>query len=135
MSIGRKVLNTIARVTAVTLVYASVARGQVGSGQPGVATFLSAVNSTSDELKALSSEKSVTKNDVHVVSLAKISNAGNTATISKAIAKNAAQIESLRASLQNNPAIVAALSAAGASVGQVVALAVEPSTGITVFVQ
>ena len=135
MSIGRKVLNTIARVTAVTLVYASVARGQVGSGQPGVATFLSAVNSTADELKALSSEKSVTKNDIHVVSLSKISNSGNSATISKALTKNAADIEQLRASLQSNPAIVAALSAAGASVGQVVAIDVQPNTGITVFVQ
>jgi hypothetical protein len=135
MSIDRKILNTIARVTAVTLLYASVARGQVGSGQPGVATFLSAVNSTSEELKALSSEKSVTKNDVHVVSLSKISNAGNSATISKALAKNAAQIESLRASLQNNPAIMAALSAAGVSISQVVAIDVEPGTEITIFVQ
>ena len=135
MSIGKNVLTTIARVTAVTLLYASVARGQVGSGQPGVATFLSAVNSTTEELKELSSEKTVTKNDVHVVNLAKISNAGNSATISKALARNAAQIEQLRASLQSNPAIVAALAAAGVSVAQVVAIDVEPGTEITVYVQ
>jgi hypothetical protein len=135
MSIGRKVLNTIARVTAVTLLYTSVARGQAGSGQPGVGAFLSAVNSTAEELKALGAEKSVTKNDVHIVSLAKISNEGNSATISKALAKNAAQIEQLRESLKNNAAISSALAAAGVSISQVVALEVQPGTHITVFYQ
>ena len=133
MRIGRKILTTIAQGTAVAIVWTSVARGQVGAGQPSVATFLSAVNSTTEELKALSVEKSVTAHDVHVVSLGKISNEGNSATITKAITKNAAQIEALRSAIRSNATIVGALTAAGVSVDQVVAMDVEPGSEITIF--
>ena len=131
----KSMFRTLAIVSAFAFAWSTTASAQVGSGQPGVASFLSAVNSTAEELRALSAEKSLSTHDIHVVSLEKISNAGNSATISKAIAKNAAQIASLRDALKANATVSAALSAAGVSVNQVVALDVEPGTGIHIFYQ
>jgi aminoglycoside/choline kinase family phosphotransferase len=128
-------IRTLAIVTAFAFAWSTVASAQVGSGQPGVAAFLSAVNSTAEELRALGAEKSLSTHDIHVVSLEKISNPGNSATISKAISKNSAQIASLRDALKANGTVTAALSAAGVSVNQVVALDVEPGTGIHIYYQ
>jgi len=124
---------TIVAVLAVTV--STVASAQHGSGEPGIASFLSAVNSISDEIKALNAEKSITANDIHLVSIAKLSNSGNAATLSKAIAKNAAQIAALRNALGANATVAAKLAAAGVSVDQVVAIDVEPSSGIDIFYQ
>ena len=135
MGTTKSVIKTLAIVAAFAFAWSTVATAQVGSGQPGVAAFLSAVNSTAEELRALGAEKSISTHDVHVVSLGKISNAGNSATIEKAISKNSAQIASLRAALKSNATVTAALSAAGVSVDQVVALDVEPGTGINIYYQ
>ena len=131
----KSTLRTLAIVSAFAFAWSTVASAQVGSGQPGVAAFLSAVNSTAEELRALGAEKSLSTHDIHVVSLEKISNPGNSATISKALAKNSAQIASLRDALRAIPTVSAALSAAGVSVNQVVALDVEPGTGIHIYYQ
>jgi hypothetical protein len=135
MGTTKAMLRTLAGAAMISLVWSTVAIAQIGSGQPGVAAFLSAVNSTADELRALGAEKSLSTHDIHVVALDKISNAGNSATISKAISKNSAQIASLRDALKANPTVTAALTAAGVSVNQVVALDVEPGTGIHIYYQ
>jgi hypothetical protein len=113
----------------------TVASAQHGSGEPGIASFLSAVNSVSDEIKALNAEKDVTVNDIHVVSVQKLSNAGNAAALNKAIAKNAAQIALLRNAIQGNAAITTKLAASGVSVDQVVAMDVQPGSTIQIFYQ
>jgi hypothetical protein len=123
----------LASVAVFAFAWSSVVSAQVGSGQPGVAAFLSAVNSTADELRALSAEKSISTHDVHVVSVDKMSNPGNSATIERAISKNAAQIAALRDALKSNQPVMAALSAAGISIGQVVAMDVEPGSEIHIF--
>jgi len=132
-------LKSMFRIPASVAVFAfawsTVSSAQVGSGQPGVAAFLSAVNSTADELRALGAEKSISTHDIHFVSLEKISNAGNSATISKALSKNSSQIASLREALKSNPTVMAALACAGVSVNQVVALDVEPGSEIHIFYQ
>ena len=96
MRLTRKLLGAVARVAILAIVWSTVAKAQAGSGQPSITTFLSAVNSSDDEIKALNAEKTVTANDIHLVNVAKISNAGNSATIAKAIAKNAGQIGEMR---------------------------------------
>ena len=131
----KALLGTVAGVGIVTLAWTTVAAAQAGSGQPGVATFLSAVNSSGDELKALNAEKSISTHDIHTVSVEKISNAGNTAAISRAIAKNSAQIAALRDALKTNQTVLAALTAAGVSIDQVVAIDVEPGSEIHIFYQ
>jgi hypothetical protein len=135
MGTYKSTFRILALVAVFAFTWSTVGSAQVGSGQPGVAAFLSAVNSTADELRALGAEKSISTHDIHVVSLAKISNAGNSATISRAISKNSAQIASLRDALKANGTVMAALSGAGISVDQVVALDVEPGTGIHIYYQ
>lgn len=113
----------------------SVASAQHGSGEPGIASFLSAVNSVGDEIRALNGEKSVTPNDVHLISLQKLSNSGNAATLTKAIAKNGAQIAALRDAIRGNAAISAKLAGGGVSVDQVVAMHVDHGSEIHIFYQ
>ena len=131
----RRTLGTIAQIAILSLALSTVASAQAGSGQPGVAAFLSAVNSTTDELKALNAEKSISTHDIHTVSVEKISNVGNTAAISRAIAKNSAQIAALRDALKTNQTVVAALTAAGVSINQVVAIDVDPGSEIHIYYQ
>jgi hypothetical protein len=126
-------IGSVAGIAIVTLAWTTVAAAQAGSGQPGVAAFLSAVNSSADELKALNAEKSISTHDIHTVSVEKISNAGNTAAISRAIAKNSAQIAALRDALKTNQTVLAALTGAGVSIDQVVAIDVDPGSEIHVF--
>jgi hypothetical protein len=135
MATFKGLIGTLAGLAIVALAWSTVAAAQTGSGQPGVVAFLSAINSTGDELKALNAEKSISTHDIHTFSLEKISNAGNTAAISRAIAKNSAQIAVLRGALKTNPTVVAALSAAGVSVDQVIAIDVDPGSEIHIFYQ
>jgi hypothetical protein len=128
-------IGTVAGLAIVAFAWSTVATAQAGSGQPGVVAFLSAVNSTADELKALNAEKSISTHDIHTVSLEKISNAGNTAAISRALARNSAQIAVLRDALKSNQTVVAALSQAGVSIDQVVAIDVDPGSEIHIFYQ
>lgn len=126
-------IATISGVAIVVFAWSTVAIAQAGSGEPGVVAFLSAINSSADELKALNAEKSISTHDIHTVSVEKISNTGNSAVISKAIAKNAAQITALRDALKTNQTVSAALSSAGVSIDQVVAIDVEPGSEIHIF--
>jgi hypothetical protein len=121
--------------SAAVLVTASsrVATAQAGSALPGVAAFLSAVNSAPDELKALKAEKSLCCHDIHTVDIGKITNAGNSAVISRAIEKNATQIAELREGLKSNETVIAALAAAKVSLDRVIALDVKPGIDIHIF--
>ena len=131
--------NSLIKIVSFVMILAvsvsSVAFAQHGSGEPGIASFLSAVNSVGDEIRALNAEKSVTANDVHLISVQKLSNAGNSATLTKAIAKNGAQISALRDAIKGNAAISTKLAASGVSVDQVVAMNVNPGSEIHVFYQ
>jgi TolA-binding protein len=126
-------LFTLAATLAVTV--STVASAQHGSGVPGVATFLSAVNSIGAEIKAFNAEKSITSNDIHLTSLQTLSNEGNAATLNKVIAKNSAQIATLRETLKTNAIVTAKLAAGGVSIDQVVAIAVDPGSEIHIFYQ
>src|SRR5829696_1082767 len=95
-------IKILSLVMILAVSVSSVASAQHGSGEPGIASFLSAVNSVGDEIRALNGEKSVTANDVHLISVQKLSNAGNAATLTKAIAKNGAQIAALRNAIRSN---------------------------------
>ena len=135
MAPTKSLIRIISLVMALAVSASSVASAQHGSGEPGIASFLSAVNSVGDEIRALNGEKSVTANDVHLISLQKLSNSGNAATLAKAIAKNGAQIATLRDTIKGNAAISAKLAASGVSVDQVVAMNVNPGSEIHVFYQ
>jgi hypothetical protein len=135
MTVNRKVLATAALIAAFTFVWSAPARAQAGSGLPSTATFLSAVNSADDEVKALAAEKSITPNDVHVVAVSQITNQGNSGAIARAIAKNAGPIGEMREALRKYPAIMSKLAAAGVSVSQVVALDVKQGDEIHIFYQ
>jgi hypothetical protein len=135
MRIGRKAFVTLAQLAAIAVIFSTVAQAQHGSAQPSIGTFLSAVNSASEEIKALAAEKSVTVHDVHVVNIASFTNDGNKATVAKAIAKNEAGIAALRDALKSYPAVVSALSDAGVSMSQVIAVEVDRGTEVHVFYQ
>jgi len=124
---------TIAATLPVTL--GTVASAQHGSSEPGIVSFLSAVNSIGDEIKDLNAEKSVTSNDIHLISVQKLSNSGNAATLNRAIAKNGVQIAALRDTLKGNPAVVAKLAASGVPLDQVVAMDVQVGSEINIFYQ
>ena len=124
----------LANIAIMALVSSTVATAQVGSGQPGVAALLSAINSADAEVKALRAEKSVSVHDIHLVSVAKIENAGNRATIERAIAKNAGPLGEMREAIGRFDGIVKALASGGVSLSQVVALDVEPG-GSYIFYQ
>jgi hypothetical protein len=135
MATMRSLFRIVAAVTALTLSVSTVASAQHGSGDPGIASFLSAVNSIGDQLKAFNAEKKVSAHDIHVVNVAQLANEGNSVVLNKAIAKNSAQIATLRDALKNNAAVVAALSSANLSVGQVVAIDVDAGCEIHVYYQ
>jgi hypothetical protein len=135
MAPTKSLIKILSLGTMLAISVSSPASAQHGSGEPGIASFLSAVNSVGDEIRALNSEKNVTANDVHLISLQKLSNAGNAATLTKAIAKNGAQIAALRDAIKGNAAISAKLAASGVSVEQVVAMNVNPGSEIHVFYQ
>ena len=124
----------LANVAIMSFVSSTVATAQVGSGQPGVAALLSAINSADAEVKALRAEKSVSIHDIHLVSVAKIENPGNKATIDRALAKNAGPIGEMREAIGTFDGVVKALAAGGVSLSQVVALDVEPG-GTYIFYQ
>ncbi len=123
-----------ANVAIMALVSSTVATAQVGSGLPGVTALLSAINSADAEVKALRAQKSISVHDIHLVSVAKIENAGNKATIERAIAKNAGPLGEMREAIGRFDAIVQALATGGVSLSQVVGLDVEPG-GIDIFYQ
>ena len=135
MATMKGLFRIVAAVAALTLSVSAVASAQHGSGDPGIASFLSAVNSIGDQLKALSAEKKVSAHDIHVVNVAQLANDGNSVVLNKAIAKNSTQIATLRDALKNNAAVVAALSTANVSVGQVVAIDVDAGSEIHVYYQ
>jgi hypothetical protein len=124
----------LANIAIMMVVSSTVATAQVGSGQPGVAALLSAINSADDEVKALRAQKNVSIHDIHLVSLAKIENAGNKPAIDRAIAKNAGSLGEMREQIGRFDAIVKALAGGGVSPSQVVGLDVEPG-GIYIFYQ
>ncbi len=123
----------LANVAIMAFVSSTVATAQVGSGQPGVAALLSAINSADAEVKALAAEKSISVHDIHLVSVAKIANDGNRPTIERAIAKNAGPLGEMREQIAKYDAIVKALAAGGVSVSQVVGIDVQPGAGIYAF--
>jgi hypothetical protein len=135
MKIGKKAFGTLVQVAALAVIFSTVAHAQHGTAPPSVATFLSAVNSTTAELKSLAAEKSVTVHDVHVVNIASFANDGNKATIARAIAKNEAGTAAVRDALKSYPGIVSALSTAGVSISQVIAIEVDPGSEVHVFYQ
>ena len=124
----------LANVAIMVFFSSTVATAQVGSGQPGVAALLSAINSADAEVKALRAQKNVSIHDIHLVSVAKIENPGNKATIERAIAKNAGPIGEMREQIGRVDAIVQALAAGGVSLSQVTGLDVEPG-GMYIFYQ
>ena len=102
MKFKRKLLGMAASVATMAVILSTVSKAQAGSGQPSVASLLSAVSSADAEMKALAVEK-VSPQDVRLVNVASIANDGNRATIQRAIAKNAGPIGEMREALQKNP--------------------------------
>jgi hypothetical protein len=98
------------------------------SSEPGIANFLSAVNTINDELRALGAEKSLSPNDFHLANLQKFTNPGNAAVLARAIQKNSAQIAVLRDALAKNAIIARVLANASVPIDQVLALDVLPGS-------
>ncbi len=134
MKIKRKLLGMAASVATMAVILSTVSKAQAGSGQPSVASLLSAVSSADAEMKALAVEK-VSPQDVRLVNVASIANDGNRATIQRAIAKNAGPIGEMREALQKNPIMMAALRTGGVAVNQVVGVDVDHGISVTVFYQ
>ena len=103
--------------------------------EPGVANFLSAVNTIRDEMKALNAEKSLSPNDFHLANLQKFTNPGNAAVLAKAIQKNSHEIHELREALGRNAIVSRVLANANVAVDQVVALDVQPGGEFTIYYQ
>jgi len=134
MKFKRKLLGMAASVATMAVILSTVSKAQAGSGQPSVASLLSAVSSADAEMKALAVEK-VSPQDVRLVNVASIANDGNRATIQRAIAKNAGPIGEMREALQKNPIMMAALRTGGVAVNQVVGVDVDHGISVTVFYQ
>lgn len=122
---------------AATLVVAPVpvAQAQHGSGEPGVANFLSAINTIRDEMNALNAEKNVSANDFHLANLQKLTNSGNAAVLAKALQKNAHEIHELREALGQNAIVMRVLVNASVPLDQVVALDVQRGGEFTIYYQ
>jgi len=127
--------RTVAAVTTLTLSVGAVASAQRGSGDPGVASFLSAVSTIRDEMTALDAEKSLSPNDFHLANLQKFTNPGNAAVLAKAMQKNSHDIHELREALGKNAIVSRALANAKISVEQVVALDVQHGGTSTIYYQ
>ncbi len=132
-------LNLSAFLGAIGLVAAITAAPPPGepsySTEPGVANFLTAVNTIRDEMNLLDREKKLSPNDFHFANLNKLTNPGNAAVLEKAIAKHSHDIHELRESLGRNAVVTQVLAKASIPVDQVVALAVDPGTEITIYYQ
>ena len=135
MGTMKGLFRTVAAVTALTLSTSAVASAQHGSGDPGVASFLSAVNTIRAEMTALDAEKNLSPNDFHLANLQKFTNAGNAAVIAKAIQKNGHDIHELREALSRNAMVARALANAKVSVEQVVALDIQHGGESTIYYQ
>jgi hypothetical protein len=126
-------LNVIGVVAAVAV--ATPPAAFADSTEPGVANFLSAVNTINDELRQLNAEKSLSPNDFHLANLQKFTNPGNAAVLARAIQKNSAQITVLRVALSKNAIVSRVLANANVPVDQVVALDVQPGEVFTIYYQ
>ena len=135
MATMKGLFRIVAAVTALMLSVSAVASAQKGSGDPGIASFLSAVNTIRDEMTALSAEKSLSPNDFHLANLQKFTNPGNAAVLAKAIQKNSHDIHELREALGKNAIVVRALANANVSVEQVVALDIQHGGESTIYYQ
>jgi hypothetical protein len=135
MGTYKSIFRILASIAVCAFAWSAVAYAQVGSGQPGVATLLSAINSADAEVSALRAEKSISVHDIHLVSVAKIANDGNKPTIERAIAKNAGPLGEMREAIGKNDVIVKGLAAGGVPLNQVVALDVQPGGSIYIFYQ
>ncbi len=118
-----------------TIAVATPSHARAASAEPGVANFLSAVNTIRDQMKALSAEKRLSSNDFHVASLQKLSNPGNAAVIARAIQKNVHDIHELREALGRNAVVAGVLAKVGVAVDEVVALDVQPGGEFTIYYQ
>jgi len=132
-------LNLSAFLGAIGLVAAIAAAPPPGeplySTEPGLANFLTAVNTINDELKQLHAEKKPSPNDFHFVNLQKFTNPGNAAVLAKAIQKNNHEIHELREELTRDAKIGPIIAASGVPADQIVAVDVQPGAGITVYYQ
>jgi hypothetical protein len=126
-------LNVIGVVAAVAV--ATPPAAFADSTEPGVANFLSAVNTITDEIRALNAEKSLSPNDFHFANLQKLTNPGNASVFARAIQKNSAQIHELREVLARNAIVSRVLANANVPVDQVVALDVQPGAELTIYYQ
>jgi hypothetical protein len=126
-------LSVIGVVAAVAV--ATPPAAFAGSTEPGVANFLSAVNTIRDEMKALNAEKSLSPNDFHLANLQRFTNPGNAAVLAKAIQKNSQEIHELREALGRNAIVSRVLANANVAVDQVVALDVQPGGEFTIYYQ
>jgi hypothetical protein len=125
----------VAAVAVLTLSVSAVASAQHGSGDPGVASFLSAVSTIRDEMTALNAEKRLSLNDFHLANLQKFTNPGNAAVVAKAIQKNSHDIHELREALGRNAIVVRVLANANVSIEQVVALDIQHGGESTIYYQ
>ncbi len=126
-------LSVIGAVAAIAVAAPPIAFAY--STEPGLANFLSAVNTIRDEMKALKAEKSVSPNDFHVANLQKFTNPGNAAVLAKAIQKNSHDIHELREALGRNAIVTRVLTNANVPVDQIVALDVQPGGEFTIYYQ
>lgn len=135
MGTMKGLFGTVAAVTALTLSVSAVASAQRGSGEPGIASFLSAVSTIRDEMTALSAEKTLSPNDFHLANLQKFTNPGNAAVLAKAIQKNSHDIHELREALGKNAIVTRVLANAKISLEQVVALDIQHGGESTIYYQ
>jgi hypothetical protein len=126
-------LSVVGLVAAVAVAAPPVAFAD--STEPGVANFLSAVNTINDEIRELNAEKSLSPNDFHLANLQKFTNPGNAAVLARAIQKNSPQITVLRETLSKNAIVMRVLANANVPVDQVVALDVQPGEVFTIYYQ
>jgi hypothetical protein len=128
-------LSIVALASTIIVAPLTAASAQHGSGEPGITSFISAVNSISAEIKSLNAEKSLCVHDIHLVDLQKMSNPGNASVLNKAITRNSGQIALLRDTLKANATVMSALAGGKVSIDQVVALDVQPGSEIHVYYQ
>jgi hypothetical protein len=128
-------LSIVALASTIIVAPLTTASAQHGSGEPGITSFISAVNSISDEIKALNAEKSCCVHDIHLVDLQKLSNPGNASVLNKAVTRNSGQIALLRDTLKANATVMSALLSGKVSIDQVVALDVQPGIAIYIYYQ
>jgi hypothetical protein len=105
------------------------------AGQPNWGTLMSSINNTSSEVTELQGLKNLTPTNVQVVNVSDLAKGNNMEALHNALQRHDADITKLRTALGANTVITQQLKSKNIAANRVVAIDVDPTGTVYVFVQ